>query len=71
MFVCHVCQNDVFFSAASCKKDINLARMTNKYSVILISLGLQCLIDCAPPPATVYAPNICCMYSPFDTFFKT
>jgi hypothetical protein len=37
MFVCHARQNDVFFSAAGCKKTIILAK---KYSALLISLGL-------------------------------
>ena len=40
MFVFHVPQNDVFFSAASCKKDIIFGTMTNKHSAFLISLGL-------------------------------
>jgi hypothetical protein len=40
MFVCHAWQNDVFFSDASCKKDIILVSMTNKYLALLIFLGL-------------------------------
>jgi hypothetical protein len=40
MFVCYARQNDVFFSAASCKEDIIFASMTNKYLALLILLGL-------------------------------
>ena len=40
MFVFQACQNDIFFSAASCKKYIILGSMTNKYSALLISLRL-------------------------------
>ena len=37
MFVCHACQIDVFFSAASRKKDIILASMINKYSTYFVT----------------------------------
>ena len=39
IFVCHACQNDVFFTAGSWEKDIILVSITNKYLVLLISLG--------------------------------
>ena len=37
MFVCHACQIDVCFSAASRKKDIILASMINKYSTYFVT----------------------------------
>ena len=40
IFVWHAHQNDVFFTTGSWEKEIILASMTNKYSALLIMLGL-------------------------------
>ena len=42
-FTVHTRQSDVIFSADSCKKDIILASLTNKYLALLILLGLYYL----------------------------
>ena len=43
MYLCFLLQISVFFSAVSCKKYIILESMTNKYSALLILLGLYYL----------------------------